>query len=253
MDVIQKNRIFLQCPDLKAGGFDSDQMKGLPQPPVHKPAASELIELPPFSSALTTASYADLLDNRRSERIYSDKAASQEQLAFILWSAQGIQGFRGENRYASLRPVPSGGARHPFELYIAVLNVDGLKPGLYHYLPLEHIGEKRVSIEYLNPIEDAPVTLTEMAAGQEWATKAAFILFFSCIPYRAEWRYNHAAHRVVLIDLGHVGQNVMLSAVACGLGSCCLAAFDTAKCNEVLGLCGDDEFTVYAIPVGTLK
>jgi SagB-type dehydrogenase family enzyme len=76
-------------------------------------------------------------------------------------------------------------------------------------------------------------------------------LFFTCLPYRGEWRYAEMAHRVMLIDLGHVGQNVMLSAAALGMGSCCFAAFDSTQCDKALGVDGFDEYTVYAVSVGT--
>jgi nitroreductase len=57
----------------------------------------------------------------------------------------------------------------------------------------------------------------------------------------------------MLIDIGHVGQNAMLSASALGLGSCCLAAFDSAKCDQALEVDGTDEYTVYVVTVGQVK
>jgi SagB-type dehydrogenase family enzyme len=146
-----------------------------------------------------------------------------------------------------LRPVASGGARHPFETYIAVQNVTNLQPGLYHYLPLEN------EIEYFGGLADYAATVTEMLAGQSWASKAPIALFWSCEAYRAEWRYGIFAHRVVLMDVGHLGQNAMLSATALGLGSCCMAAYDQNKCDSVLGLDGVEEYTVYACAVGAVK
>jgi SagB-type dehydrogenase family enzyme len=92
-----------------------------------------------------------------------------------------------------------------------------------------------------------------MFAGQSWAEKSSFILLFTCLPYRGEWRYRQMAHRVMLIDAGHAGQNAMLSASALGLGSCCLAAYDAAKCDQALGVDGTDEYTVYAVTAGSLK
>lgn len=239
----------MRCPDFTAGMKESDQQLGKPQPSLEKTAAGDAIELP-FHASLTHPAYTELLDIRRSERKYADAPATQEQLAFLLWSVQGVQFIRGEKRYASMRPVPSGGARHPFETYIAVRDVTGLKPGLYHYQPLQHVGEKRVSIVYIAPLDHYETTITEMLAGQKFAAHAPFVLFFTCLPYRGEWRYAEMAHRVMLIDLGHVGQNAMLSAAALGMGSCCFAAFNSARCDAVLGIDGDTEYTVYAVSVG---
>jgi len=225
----------------------SDQSKGIDPPPLSNPITGEVITLPAFDGVLTTPDYMQLLDTRRSLRNYSDKPMTQAQLAFMLWSTQGVQGKRGVSTF---RTVPSGGARHPFETYIAVQAVEGLQPGLYRYLPIENMEEKIAAIEYLGPIDEYKEKITAMLAGQAWASKAPIVLFYSCVPYRAEWRYVQAAHRVVLIDLGHLGQNAMLSAVALGLGSCCMAAFDQQLCDETLGFDGLNEYTVYAISVG---
>jgi len=243
-----ENRKFMHCPSFKGLMVESDQSKGIDPPPFSNPVTGDIIKLPPFDGILTTTDYMQLLDTRRSLRNYSGKPMTQAQLAFMLWSVQGVQSYRGN--VATFRTVPSGGARHPFETYIAVQNVEGLEPGLYRHLPMESVGEKLATIERLGPIEDYSEKITSMLAGQAWAAKAPIILFYSCVPYRAEWRYVSAAHRVALIDLGHVGQNAMLSAVALGLGSCCMAAFDQQRCDEVLGFDGLNEYTVYAVSVG---
>ena len=250
-DEIRKNRNFMKCPDFKIEMSETDQEKGMQQPPLNNQPKGDIIEISArFDSVQPCLSYTDLLDTRRSERFYDKNAPmSQDQLAFLLWSTQGIQKIEGNN-YAALRPAPSGGARHSFETYFTVRNVEGLAPGLYHYLPLEHVGEKCVSVEYLKEIGDYNNRISEMLAGQKWASSASIVIFISCVAYRAEWRYKALAHRVVLIDLGHVGQNLMLSACAMGLGSCCVAAYDQSLCDELLGLDGFEEYTVYACPVG---
>ena len=253
MDEIKRNRLFMHCPKFKTIMQESDQSKGIKAPPHGQEVVGEVIQLPGFTGVLKCNSYTELLDIRRSERAYTEEAMSQEQLAFMLWSAQGIQKFRDEKQIATLRPVPSGGSRHPFELYAIVQNVTGLKPGIYKYLPLEHIGEKSVAIEYRGEFANHESRISDMLAGQKWAAKAPVVLFISCVPYRAEWRYVNAAHRVALIDLGHIGQNMMLSASALGLGSCCLAAYHQELCDEALGFDGIDEYTVYAVSVGAFK
>jgi SagB-type dehydrogenase family enzyme len=209
-----------------------------------------LVQLPPFEHVVKQDSYTKLLSIRRSERTYTDTPITQEQLAFVLWSTQGVHSYRGTNNVATLRPVPSGGARHPFEIIAVIKKVTGLQSGIYHYLPMEHVGEKRVAIEHIGTLKDYNKQITELLAGQAWAAKASVVLFFSCVPYRAEWRYGEAAHRVMLVDLGFIGQNAMLSAAALGLGSCCIAAYDQIACDTTFGLDGKSEYTVLAVPVG---
>ena len=251
---INRNRDFMKCLDIDDESFESDQDKKMPFPPLGKEAKGKTIEIESdFGNAVLHKSYAELLDIRRSERIYdANMPLTQSQLAFLLWSAQGVQQVVGDN-YASLRPAASGGARHAFETYIVVRNVEGLVPGIYHYLPLEHVGEKRVAVELLGSFPDNRELLSDMLVGQKWAEAASVVLFLSCVAYRTEWRYSSFAHRVSLIDFGHVGQNLMLSASAMGLGSCCVAAYDQALCDQTLGLDGYEEYTVYAFVAGNPK
>ncbi|MCL2402936.1 MAG: SagB/ThcOx family dehydrogenase [Coriobacteriia bacterium] len=260
---IQNNRKFMHCPPFEGAMDESDQKKGLTHPPHAKSltdiqSSAEVITLPDFDDVVLHDSYTQLLDTRRSRRAYfADETMAQAQLAFMLWSAIGIQDFRGPNDAASLRPSPSGGARHPFNLYISVRNVEGLEPGLYLYLPLENVGKKRVAIAHVASLaEDADSyteKITHMMAGQKWTARAAAVIIATCSAYRAEWRYSSASHRVMLIDLGHLGQNLMLSATSMGLGSCCLAAFNQKVCDEALGVDGLEEYTVYALSVGKAR
>lgn len=247
MTTIQ-NRKFMHCQPFKEGMKNSDQSKGVKAPPFCNPIKGELFTLPSFEN-ITKTSYMDLLDSRRSVRKYTNTPMSQEQLAFMLWSTQGIQSLRTE--VATFRTVPSGGARHPFETYITVKSVEALPSGLYHYLPTENIGEKIVTIQKLKDLPDYDKQITDMTDGQSWAANASIVLFYSCVPYKTEWRYVDLSHRLALMDVGHVGQNAMLSAAALGLGSCCIAAYDQKICDDVIGLDGLDEFMLYAVTVGT--
>ena len=247
MSEYDQNRRFMQCFLFKEAMAKSDQSKGVAAPPFGKQVEGEPITLPPFAGALPVAAYADLLDKRRSKRSYEETPMTQEQLSFMLWSTQGIQAIRGE--VGTLRVAPSGGARHPFETYVAVKAVEGLASGIYYYAPAENIGEKRCTIKRVADLPSAE-KISEMLANQKWAANAPVILFYSCVPYKSEWRYVENSHRVMLIDLGHVGQNAMLSAAALGFGSCCMAAYNQGACDEVLGLDGLNEYTVYAVSVG---
>jgi len=253
MNNIMKNRKFMQCPAFGGIMEASDQKKGVAQPTYERVTTGNFVKLEAFDELVKDASYLHLLATRRSVRIYEDVALTSAQLAFLLWSASGIHEYRG-NGVATFRPVPSGGARHPFDLYMIVKDVENLKPGIYRYSPTQNVGTLQVSVEYLAPLfADYETKLSSMLAGQKWANTAQVVIFASCVPYRAEWRYHEAAHRVMLIDLGHIGQNLMLSATALGLGSCCIAAFDQKICDEVFNFDGDNEFTAYALPIGNPK
>lgn len=241
------NRDFVKAP--KPFMTDNDQKRGIPIPPYTNPTVGDLIALPPIAAPNTQ--YIDLLDVRRSVRAYDEsRPMTGQQLAFLLWSTQGIQFLAGKKQNIPFRPVPSGGARHPFEAYVAVQNVEGLKPGLYRYVPAEDVGEKQASLTFCHEIADYKADLTNALSGQSWAAGASAVIFYTGVPYRTEWRYAESTYRLILMDAGHIGQNAQLSAEALGLGSCCMAAYDQELCDKLLGVDGIDEFTVYAVAVG---
>jgi len=65
-----------------------------------------------------------------------------------------------------------------------------------------------------------------------------------------EWRYDQAAHRVILIDAGHICQNLYLACEAIGAGTCAVAAYHQEKIDHLLRLDGKNEFVIYLAPVG---
>jgi len=252
-EIIARNREFTRGyrdndPYMK--DFESDQSLKLPQPPLTKPAMAgedARVSLPlDFGDLTLKNDLIALIRDRRSARVYTQERMTLCQLSFLLWATQGIKKLRGR-AYATLRTVPSGGARHEFETYLLVRNVDGLTPGAYHYLPMEH------ALEFLHPVDDLDGTITRTLCGQSWGAKANVVFYWSMVAYRAEWRYGIYAHRPALIDAGHVGQNLYLACTGLGLGTCGIAAFSHDLCSEVFGLDGAEEYMVYTMPVGTIR
>lgn len=230
--------------------FESDQELKRPQPPLVKaPMASEenRIKLTlDFSSLDLKNDLVSLIRDRKSHRIYTQETITLEELSFLLWATQGIKGLRGK-AYATLRTVPCGGARHEFETYLIVRKIEGLLPGAYHYLPMEH------ALEYLHPVENIEQTIADSLSEQIWAAKANVVFYYSMVPYRAEWRYGIYAHRTALLDTGHIGQNLYLACTGLQLGCCGIAAFSHELSNAIFGLDGEEEYIVYTFPVGTIR
>ena len=249
--IIQEARDFMKHgfkPEFEA--FESDQDLKEPQPPLQKPPmrpGQPTVVLPrDFEGLGLQENLLELLLRRKSARVYTGEALSLLQLSFLLWATQGVKDIRGK-KYATLRTVPSGGARHGFETYLLVQNVEGLAPGKYHYLAIEH------QLEFLGAQEDSNQAVSASLDGQGWAAKASVIFYWSFVPYRCEWRYGVFAHRVALIDAGHIDQNLYLACTALGLGTCAVAAFDGPLCDQLFGLDGDEEFTAYTAPVGSIS
>jgi SagB-type dehydrogenase family enzyme len=252
-NIIKSNRNFTkgyQNSDPYMEDFESDQERKLPQPPLVKAAVTPRENWIPlnrdFSGLDLKNDLLSLIRDRRSARIYTQENMTKEELSFLLWATQGIKGLRGK-AYATLRTVPCGGARHEFETYLLVRKVEGLQPGAYHYLPMEH------SLEFLHPVEDLDTVISNTLSEQSWAAKANVVFYWSMVAYRAEWRYGIYAHRTALIDAGHLGQNLYLACTGLGLGCCAIAAFSHDLCNKVFGLDGEGEYILYTTPVGTIR
>lgn len=252
MDEMQKNRDFMKADFAKLMGIKTDQMLDLPQPPLEKSAAenAEKIDLIPIADIkIKNDNLKENILNRRSHRIFTKEALSLEELSFLLWTSQGVKEviIRDDKAYATLRTVPSAGARHPFETYLVVHNVKNLKPGLYRYLAIEH------QLEFLKEIENRQQKMTEAAVGQKFAGKCSVVFIWSMVAYRAEWRYHLAAHKAALLDAGHVCQNLYLACEGIGAGTCAIAAYDQEKTDDLIGVDGKDEYSIYMSPVGKVN
>ena len=221
------------------------QARGLRAPPVQKPCSEDRprISLPePGEGEPVTVAQA--IGRRRSHRRYLDRPLTLQDLSFLLWATQGVQ--RRVSATTALRTVPSAGARHAFETYLAVLRVEGLEQGIYRYLPLEH------ALVLEDRPRDLAAALSVGSLGQSWIAGSAVTFCWSTIPERMEWRYDLAAHRVIAMDVGHVCQNLYLACEAVGAGTCAIAAYDQQAMDTLLDLDGQDEFTVYLAPVGRI-
>lgn len=227
----------------------TDQNGGVAPPPLQRPPRPEqaVIELPAAASRSAFAG-TDLLDaiaQRQSERHFTAEPLTLAEVGLLLWATQGVRQLINDG--CALRTVPSAGCRHAFESYLFVSNVAGLQPGLYRYLPVQHA----LVCEQLGG-EFQP-QLSTATLNQHFVSHAPLTIVWSVIPYRMEWRYAQAAHRVIAMDVGHVCQNLYLACQAIGAGTCAIAAYDQTKMDALLGVDGEEEFTLYLAPVGKVE
>jgi len=247
MKTIESGREFMKSGFAEMDGRRSDQSGGVPQPPLAKPHArsDEVYKLPRTDDqAVTRADIYACMKDRRSRRQFSNQELTPVQLSFLLWATQGVSRVT-QGRHGTFRTAPSAGARHAFETYILANRVAGLAPGVYRYLALTH---ELVSVDV--PWDQMPQRLTAATLGQGFAARSAAVFVWTCLPYRGEWRYQHEAHKTMLLDAGHVAQNLYLAAEAIEFGTCAIAAYDQEATDALLGLDGKDEFVVYLAPVG---
>lgn len=228
------------------GDVESDQYKGLAQPPLEKPYEDKdnLIDLPKVDkSIIKKADIFDCIIDRKSHREYKKDPLTLEELSYLLYMTQGVKEIRGDN-YAAIRPVASAGARHPYETYLAVDKVEGLKKGIYRYIALEH------KLLLLSEEDNLYKKITDGTLGQKFAGSAPVNFIWSCVPYRGEWRYVNRSHKVMLIDAGHICHALYLACETIGLGTCAIAAYNQELMDELINVDGIDEYVVYMAPVG---
>ena len=241
-DEIRRRRGFLKSNwDLLKSDI-SDQSQGIPMPDMQKPLPSPavIIDLVPevdFPGCEKTITQA--IADRESRRKFRPEPLSLAELSYLLWATQGVR--RVAPSYTR-RTAPSAGARHSIETYVFADRVAGVEKGLYRYLALQH---------KLCLVADTPDLAERIDAGlhgQRWESPATFI--WTAIPYRMEWRYSIAAHKLIALDAGHVCQNLYLACEAIGCGTCAIGAYDQEELDSALGIDGTDEFAVYAAPAG---
>ncbi len=224
----------------------TDQMKGVTPPPLSKIAGkkNKIIKLPePEKKTVLETHIFNCIESRKSRRKFSPEPLSVAELTYLLWATQGVRKTFSHNTHA-LRTVPSAGARHPFETYLAVNSIEGLEPGLYRYLPFEN------SLEYLEAIEQMEEKLIEGALDQVFAGQCAVSFIWTVIPYRTEWRYTVKSSKIILLDAGHMAQNLYMACESINCGTCAIGAYDQKKMDDLLGIDGEEEFTIYLSPVG---
>jgi SagB-type dehydrogenase family enzyme len=191
---------------------------------------------------------ASLMARRRSARETADAPIPLQAVADILYAGMGITGFV-KNAVATLplSMTPSGGGRNPYEAYLIARKVNGLAPGIYHYSALDHsLG--RLAAEL-------PDKLGSLVGVQDWADDMSCIIVLAAFFERTMWKYDDPnAYRVVLIEAGHIGQNMLLAATDTGLSACPTAALSHEPLFDMLEL--PSRITcapVYAIAIGAPK
>jgi SagB-type dehydrogenase family enzyme len=221
------------------------QDEGVPQPPLEMPIAPDarLIPLPaPAGLNLPPADLREMIEKRRSLRRYTEQALTLAELSYLLWLTQGVKAI--SKRPATLRTVPSAGARHAFETFLLINNVEGLQAGLYRFAASQHA---------LLPVEAQPEIreeITQACMDQNQVRTSAVTFIWVAVVERMYWRYVERGYRYLHLDAGHVCQNLYLAAESIDCGVCAIAAYDDELLNQALNLDGENLFAIYLGAVG---
>lgn len=197
--------------------------------PTMPPAPTVL--LLPSPRTVGAVSVEEALASRRSVREFASRPLSSAQVGQLLWAAQGVTDVQGR------RTAPSAGALYPLELYAVSAQ------GTFRYLPDEHaLATVRKG--------DQRQELRAAALGQDAVVTAPLVVVIAAVPARTAARYGQErAIRYIQLEAGHAAQNLLLQAVALGLGSVPVGAFDDSRVAATLGL-PSDQMPLYLLPVG---
>jgi SagB-type dehydrogenase family enzyme len=170
------------------------------------------------------------LDRRHSCREFTSDPLTWSEVGQLLWAAQGVNA-------AGRRTAPSAGALYPLEVYAVTPD------GVSHYDPVSHA-------RLPHREGDLREALARAALGQHFVRQAPLTIVLTAVFARVTRRYGQArGERYVLLEVGHAAQNVLLQAVALGLGSVAVGAFEDAAVAALLGL-PHDHVPLYLLPVG---
>lgn len=187
-----------------------------------------------------------LMARRRSCREFSRKDCLDiEVLSDCLFAGLGITEVCGVPPLGPypLKMTPSGGARNPYDTIVYVRAVTSLNPGLYRYSPFTHSLIK-FGNGYIPSIVD-------ILAGQTWAEDAAVIIFLIAQFERTMWKYPHpGAYRVVMIEAGHIAQNIVLAATKNNVKSVTTAAINDELAEEKFRITNITQSVCYAVALG---
>jgi len=190
-------------------------------------------------------SFQSVVRARRTVRRFGPAPLSFAALSGVLDLSYGVT---GESVYPGglvgrHRAAPSAGALYPAEIYLYARNVDGLAAGLYHYAP-----EQRALAEI--DAGDHLAAVWRACCEQDYAQQAAVTIFITGVFARTKSKYGERGYRYVLLDIGHLGENLCLAATAADLAITTTCAFYDDAVNRLLGVDGLDEAAAYVAFLG---
>ncbi|MFC1511223.1 SagB/ThcOx family dehydrogenase [Candidatus Margulisiibacteriota bacterium] len=195
--------------------------------------AANTIDLPK-PKIQSKVSLEETIRQRRSEREFTDRELSMEQLSQILWAAQGIT----DNEFG-FRAAPSAGALYPLHIYIVKKN------GIFRYVP---DGHKLIQLSE----EDKRQSLHRASLGQKSIQHAPVDLIITANFAITQAKYGARAFRYVCMEVGHTAENIHLQAEALGLASLPIGAFWDDVVKKALDI-PENEDPLYIIPIGYPK
>ena len=187
----------------------------------------------------------ELVGRRNSNREFAAATMPLARLAEILTGSYGLGRTISfpDGLEARARTVPSAGALYPLELYPLLSGVETIDDGLYHYDVLDNALERlRTGVE--------PGAVADAVIAAPFLRNANAVVFVSAVFDRTLHKYGARGYRYILLEAGHVAQNLCLLATERGLASLCVGGFIDSRVNRLLELDPQTEAAVYCVAIG---
>lgn len=168
---------------------------------------------------------------RRSIRDFIDCKLDYGQMGQLAWAGQGIT-----DKEKTLRAAPSAMSLYPVTMYFATAE------GLFVYSP-----EKNSLEQVLN--QDVRQHLSSAAYNQPAPAKAPCVIIVAGSERKLRTKFPKQAQRFMLLEAGHIAQNVLLESTSMGLGAVSMGWFEINQVNKICKLPSDQE-AIYLICVG---
>lgn len=188
------------------------------------------------------ANLFDLISARKSKRDFHRDPTSLDELAIVLRYSCGNTSPLENDRHS--RAQPSAGGRFPIEIYPIVFrkNAD-FEAGLYHY----NVKDNNLDVLWAREFSDADVDELFPHPGVK---NASMVLVMTAVFNRTQAKYGERGYRYILLEAGHIGQNIYLTTEALGLKCCALGGTRDEALEKLLDIDGVTESVVYAVAIG---
>jgi SagB-type dehydrogenase family enzyme len=237
---IKRNRKAIKEDWRELRNFKTDRQLDLPRPEMFKQPlqGSIVIDLDKEFPNVVQKTLTEVIASRRSLRKYKDINLSKEEVTYLLWETSRVDSYK---EGVTFRTIPTGGATNSMETYVYLNKVEGLEKGLYLYVQDKH------QLTLLDDSKGLEEKVNNALYGQ--LRGAAVVFFFTATPYRTEYKYSFASHKMIAMEAGHAAQNLSLASEVIDCGAVCLAAYIQEYCDDLFAI-GEEEFVTYAVTLG---
>lgn len=199
----------------------------------------------PLSNTLNVGGFSEVLLKRRSSAEYFVRNASvartESMLSSVLQCGYGLQGCQAGEHREENRMVPSAGQRYPLEMYVFLFKpIEALRTGIYHYGVREHVLEPVVLRDFSSEAINA-------IASREFLHNSTGMICMTGFFGRTVDKYGSRGYRYVLLEAGHVAQNMLLAGTEKGINMIPIAGINEEEIEKMIGLANLDERVVYTL------